>query len=170
MDSLTIRAATEADSCQILEFIRALADFERLSHECEATESRIRATLFGANRCAEALIAELDGQPVGFGIFFQTYSTFLARPGLYLEDLFVQPAHRGKGIGKALLASVAQVAIERGCARLDWAVLDWNSPAWMFYEALGAEPKSDWTVHRMAGDSLAGLAVQGILPKSDQER
>ncbi len=151
-----IRAATAADLPLILEFIRDLAAYERLLHEVEATEEKLRATLFGARPAAECLLAFTDqGTPAGFAVFFTNYSTFLAKPGIYLEDLFVKPEHRGHGLGKALLLHLAKLANDRGCGRMEWAVLDWNQPAIEFYESLGAERKMDWTICRLTGDRLA---------------
>ena len=154
----TVRAATESDVPVLLAFIRELADYEKLTHEVSATEDRLRATLFGPRPFAEALLACADGEPVGFALFFHNYSTFLARPGLYLEDLFVRPAFRGQGIGKLLLATVARLAVERGCGRYEWTVLDWNTPSIRFYESLGAEMKSDWRIMRVTGAALENMA------------
>jgi GNAT superfamily N-acetyltransferase len=155
---LRIRVATEADVPLILDFIRRLAVYERLADRVVATVESLRRTLFGNPRFAEVLIAEADGEPLGFALFFHNYSTFLARPGVYLEDLFVRDEARGRGIGKALLARLAQIAVERGCGRLEWAVLDWNEPAIGFYKKLGAVPQDDWTTFRLTGDSLEALA------------
>src|SRR5579863_7055820 len=135
-NALRIRAATAADVSLILGFIRELAEYEKLSHEVVATEADIRGSLFGAKPVAECVLAELHGQPVGFALFFHNFSTFLGRPGIYLEDLYVRPTERGKGIGRKLLAQLAQLAVERRCGRLEWAVLDWNEPAIRFYENL----------------------------------
>lgn len=159
MSALTIRAAAERDVPLILAFIRELAEYERLLHEVVATEDRLRATLFGPRPAAEVVIAEMEGEPVGFALFFQNYSTFLAQPGIYLEDLYVRPEARGHGIGRALLGHLARVAVERGCGRLEWWVLDWNAPAIGFYRELGAEPMDDWTVYRLAGDALLSVAA-----------
>jgi GNAT superfamily N-acetyltransferase len=158
--ALRIRPATIDDAALITRLIRALAEYERLLHECEATEERVRASLFGERPDAEVVIAEVDGDPAGFALFFHNYSTFLARRGLYLEDLFVVPEHRGRGVGRALLAHLARLAVERDCGRLEWWVLDWNEPALRFYRSLGAEPMSDWTVQRVTGDALRRLAEQ----------
>ena len=158
--SITIRLGERADVPVIAELIRGLARYERLEHEVETTPERLEKTLFGTHRFAETLIAEEDGEAVGFALFFHNYSTFLARPGVYLEDLFVRESHRGKGVGTALLVKLAGIAVERECGRLEWAVLDWNKDAIGFYERLGARPNSDWTVYRLAGDALAGLARQ----------
>jgi GNAT superfamily N-acetyltransferase len=153
-----IRSATEQDIPVILDLIKQLAEYERLTDRVVATEQRLRDTLFGERPAAEVLLATLDGEIAGFAVFFTNYSTFLAKPGLYLEDLFVKPHARGKGIGKALLARLAKIAIERDCGRVDWSVLNWNEPSIRFYEALGAVPLSDWTTYRLTGESLAKLA------------
>lgn len=158
---LAIRPAIEADVSLILRFIRALAEYEKLSHEVVATEADIYAGLFGPKRVAECAIAEWEGAPAGFALFFHNYSTFVGKPGIYLEDLFVLPELRGNGIGKALLAHLAKLARDRGCARLEWAVLDWNAPSIAFYQSLGARPMDDWTVYRLTGDALNKLATQG---------
>jgi GNAT superfamily N-acetyltransferase len=155
---LAIRFATAADTAAILQFIRDLAEYERLSHEVIADEAQLRATLFGVRPAAEVLIAELGDATVGFALFFQSYSTFLARPGLYLEDLFVRPVARGRGIGGALMSACARIATQRNYGRFEWSVLDWNEPALKFYAALGASPQSEWTVQRLVGDPLAELA------------
>jgi GNAT superfamily N-acetyltransferase len=156
---LRIRPATEADVGLILRFIRELAEYERLLHEVVATEERLRATLFGARPAAEVVVADdADGEPLGFALFFHNYSTFLAQPGIYLEDLFVRPEARGRGTGRALLAHLARLARERGCGRLEWWVLDWNESAIRFYRTLGAQPMDDWTVFRLTGDPLVRLA------------
>jgi GNAT superfamily N-acetyltransferase len=156
--TIQIRQATEQDVPVILQLIRSLADYERLSHEVTATEDDLRASLFGEHPAAEVLLAHAGGEPIGFAVFFQSYSTFLGRPGLYLEDLFVLPAWRGQGHGRQLLARVAQLAVERGCGRMEWSVLDWNQPAIDFYKRLGAQPMEQWTVHRLSGAALARLA------------
>jgi GNAT superfamily N-acetyltransferase len=156
---MTIRPATVADVPQILTFIRALADYERLLSAVVATEEGLRAALFGPRPYAEVVLAEADGAPVGFALFFHTFSTFLGQPGIYLEDLFVVPEARGRGVGRALLAHLARLAGARGCGRVEWAVLDWNAPAIRFYESLGAQPNSEWTVYRLTGDPLATLAA-----------
>ena len=157
-ESLAIRAAVEADAPLILHFIRRLAEYERLAHEVVATEDGLRRSLFGEKPAAEVVIAEWAGEPTGFALFFHNFSTFLGRPGVYLEDLYVEPAHRGRGIGRALLAYLARLAVERGCGRLEWAVLDWNEPAIRFYRSLGAAPMDEWTVMRVTGDGLRALA------------
>lgn len=158
---LVIRPATADDAPLVLRLIRGLAEYERLLDECVATEDDVRATLFGSRPQAEVVIAEWEGEPAGFALFFHNYSTFLARRGLYLEDLFVFPAFRGRGIGRALLAHLAALAVERGCGRFEWAVLDWNAPAIGFYRSLGAVPMDEWTVMRVTGDALTRLARGG---------
>ena len=155
---LDIRFARAGDTALVLDFIRGLAEYERLAHEVEADEDGLRETLFGDRPAAEVLIAELDGEPAGFALFFHNYSPFLARPGLYLEDLFVKPELRGNGIGRRLLARLAQIAVERGCGRFEWSVLDWNEPAIRFYEKLGARPMNGWTIFRVTGSALDELA------------
>jgi GNAT superfamily N-acetyltransferase len=155
-----IRPATPGDLPLILSLIRGLAAFEKLLPEVEATEARLGATLFGPQPAAECVLAFADeATPAGFAIFFTNYSTFLARPGLYLEDLFVKPELRGRGIGKALLLHLARLANQRGCGRMEWAVLDWNQPAIDFYESLGAVRKTDWTICRLSGAALARHAA-----------
>ena len=144
-----IRFATENDVPLILRFIRELAEYERLAHAVVATEDTIRRTLFGNPRFAEVLIGEADGEPVGFALFFHNYSTFLGQPGIYLEDLYVRPELRGRGYGRQLLARLAEVARERNCGRLEWAVLNWNEDAIRFYRSLGARPMDEWTVYRL---------------------
>ncbi len=156
--TLSIRPGELQDVPLIAELIRGLARYEKLEHEVTMTEEKLTAHLFGERRYAETLIAEDGGQPVGFALFFHSFSTFLAQPGLYLEDLFVVPARRGAGIGRALLERLAQVAVDRGCGRLEWAVLDWNKDAIRFYERLGAKPNSEWTVYRLTGEPLHALA------------
>jgi GNAT superfamily N-acetyltransferase len=156
--NLRIDSASEADVPVVLQMINALADYEKLAHEVTATEAGVRAALFGDRRYAEAIIGRLDGDPVGFALFFHTFSTFRGAPGLYLEDLFVYPQWRGRGFGRRLLAEVARVAVERGCHRLEWAVLDWNEPAIGFYRRAGAWPVEDWTVFRLTGEPLQRLS------------
>lgn len=153
-----IRFATPADTFTILGFIRELADYEKLTHEVTATEEQLRATLFGPRPFAEALVASMDGKPAGFAVFLYNYSTFLAKPGIYLEDLYVTPAFRGKGLGKKLITLVAQIALERGCGRYEWSVLDWNKPSIDFYESLGAEMHPDWRRMRVMGEKLEAMA------------
>lgn len=152
-----IRAATKADVSIILSFIKKLADYERLSHEVVATEETLRKTLFGRRRTAEVAIGYFNREPVGFVLYFHNYSTFLGRPGIYIEDLFVDEAFRRRGFGTALLRYVAGVANERRCGRLEWSVLDWNEPAINFYKKLGAVPMSEWTVFRVTGKELEKL-------------
>jgi GNAT superfamily N-acetyltransferase len=156
----TIADARREDVPLILRFIRELADYERLSHEVVATEAALAATLFGAKPGAEVLIARHADEPAGFALFFPNYSTFLAKPGIYLEDLYVTPSLRGRGVGLALLATVARRAVERGCGRLEWSVLDWNEPALGFYRKLGAQPMAEWTVQRLTGDALSALGAR----------
>ncbi len=156
-----IRPATEDDVPIILSLIRELAEYERLSHEVVATEGLLRETLFGERRGAEVLIACCKGAPVGFALFFHSFSTFLGRPGIYLEDLYVKPEFRGRGIGRALLTHLARLAKERGCGRLEWAVLDWNEPAIKLYKSIGAVPMDEWTVYRVTGEALETLATRG---------
>lgn len=156
--SIRIESATREDIPLILALIKGLADYERLLRDCVATEELLRETLFGEKKFAEVVIAYYDNQPAGFALFFHNYSTFLARPGIYLEDLYVLPELRGKGIGKALLVHLAKIAKERNCGRLEWAVLDWNEPAIAFYKGLGAVPLDDWTVFRVTGKALDALA------------
>ena len=158
--ALRLRAATAADVPTILRLIRGLAEYERLLHECEATEAQLHATLFGERPQAEVVLAEWEGAPAGFALFFHNYSTFLARRGLYLEDLFVFPEFRGRGIGRALLVHLAGLAAERRCGRLEWAVLDWNEPAIRFYRKIGARGMDEWRVQRLSGEALATLAAR----------
>lgn len=157
---LTLRAAESRDAELILALVRELAEYEKLSGEVVADAERIRTALFGPRPAAEVVIAEYEGAPAGFALFFTNFSTFLGRSGIYLEDLFVRPAHRRHGIGRALLAHLAQLATARGCGRLEWAVLDWNEPAIQFYRELGARPMDEWTVFRVTDDALAALAAQ----------
>ena len=161
--SVVLRAPTEGDVPAILSLIQGLADYERLRPECVATEERLRATLFGASPRAEVVLAVMDdGAIAGFALFCSNYSTFLAQPGIWLEDLFVYPEFRGHGIGRALLAHLAQLAINRDCGRVEWAVLDWNAPAIAFYETVGARGMTEWTTYRLTGDSLAALASGAV--------
>jgi len=155
----TIRAATETDVPVLLRMIRALAEYEKLSHEVVATEAVLRGALFGANPVAEAVLGYAGPEPVAFAVFFRTFSTFLGAPGLYLEDIFVEPPWCGRGLGKRLLAHLAETALGRGCTRLEWAVLDWNAPAIRFYRSLGAEPRGAWTVYRLGTADLRRLSV-----------
>ena len=153
-----VREAAGDDVPLILSFIRELAEYERLSHEVVATEKALRESLFGKRRYAEVLIAEHDGAPAGFALFFHNFSTFLGKPGIYLEDLYVKPEFRGAGIGSKLLAHLAGLARRRRCGRLEWWVLDWNEPSIGFYKKLGAVPMDDWTVYRVSGEALEDLA------------
>ena len=159
MPGVEIRQASEEDVPLILCFIRELAEYERLSDDVVATEETLRRNLFGERRAAEVLISEYDGTPAGFALFFHNFSTFLGRPGIYLEDLYVRPEFRGVGIGRALLVRLAKLARERDCGRLEWSVLDWNEPSIGFYERLGAVAMDDWTVYRVTGGALDDLAA-----------
>jgi len=157
--AIHIRPALESDVAVILRFITELAVYEKAEHEVLATESSLTATLFGPHAVPRALICEIDNQPMGFAIYFFSYSTWLARNGLYLEDLYVSPAGRGRGAGRALLQHLARLAVERGCGRFEWSVLDWNTPAIDFYRAAGAKPQDEWIRYRMAGDDLKAFAA-----------
>ena len=159
-EEFRVRPAAEHEVAVILGFIRELAEYEHLAHEVVATEEELRASLFGARRYAEVVFGCLNDEPVGFALFFHSYSTFLGRPGLYLEDLYVRPAARGRRVGLRLLAWLAQTAVERGCGRLEWAVLDWNEPAIGFYQKLGAVVKDEWKIFRVTGTALARLAAR----------
>jgi GNAT superfamily N-acetyltransferase len=159
MSKLRIVSAIESDLTVILGFIQELAQYEKLAHEVTATEDRLRETLFGAKPAAEVLLAYWQDECAGFAVFFTNYSTFLAQPGLYLEDLYVRPHLRCKGIGLALLRRLARIATERRCGRLEWAVLDWNQPAIGFYKKLGAVPLDQWTTYRLRGDALRMLVA-----------
>jgi GNAT superfamily N-acetyltransferase len=155
----TLRAAEPSDVPTILRCIRGLAEYERLAHQCVATEALLRESLFGPEPSAEVVLAFQGEVPSGFALWFRSYSTFLARPGIYLEDLFVFPAFRGQGLGRRLLAHLARTAAERGYGRVEWAVLDWNVDAVRFYESLGAVAMGDWTTYRVTGDALTDLAA-----------
>jgi GNAT superfamily N-acetyltransferase len=159
MKKLNIRPAAQQDAKEILRFINALAEYEKLQDEVHATEAKLIETMFpqSGNPAAEVQLAFLDETPVGFALYFSNYSTFLARSGIYLEDLFVDPEARGQGVGEALLRTVASVAVERGAGRLEWSVLDWNKPAIDFYRRLGANPMSEWTTFRVDGAALLAL-------------
>ncbi len=161
MPELEIRAATEDDVPLILSLIKQLAGYERLSHEAVATEETLRASLFGERQVAETLLAHLGDDPAGFALFFYNFSTFLDRPGIYLEDLYVRPEYRGAGVGRVLLVHLAGLARHRDCGRLEWSILDWNEPAIGFYESIGASPVSGWTVYRVTGRALEELAARG---------
>jgi GNAT superfamily N-acetyltransferase len=156
-----IDPAQQRDTAVLLSLIRALADYERLTHLVVGTEAQLREELFGARPVIEAVVGWEDGRAVAFALYFHNFSTFLARRGLYLEDLFVVPEARGRGYGKALMRHVARVAVERGCGRFEWAVLDWNQPAIDFYRSLGAEVLPDWRICRLTGESLAALGRRG---------
>ena len=158
--SIRIRSATKEDVPVVAELIRGLARYEKLEHEVVMTEDLLVAGLFGKRPYAEVVLAVDEDRPVGFALFFHNFSTFLGRPGIYLEDLFVVPEERGSGVGRALLEHLARLAVDRGCGRLEWAVLDWNRDAIAFYERLGARPNSDWTVYRLTGEALTTLAGQ----------
>jgi GNAT superfamily N-acetyltransferase len=157
---ITLRLATQRDVPQILAFIQGLAEYEKLANQVVATEASLMQTLFGDKPYAEVVIAEYQQQAAGFALFFHNYSTFLAKPGIYLEDLFVLPQFRGKGLGKTLLSYLAKLAVERDCGRLEWSVLDWNQPAIDFYQAQGASMLHDWRINRVTGDKLQHLAAQ----------
>jgi GNAT superfamily N-acetyltransferase len=155
---LVLRSAGPADLPTILALIRALAEYEKLAHAVTATEDVLRASLFGPRPAAEVVLACLGEEVAGFAVFFQNFSTFVGRPGLYLEDLFVRPEYRGRGYGRELLVHLARVAVERGCGRVEWSVLDWNEPAIGFYRSVGARPMDEWTVFRLTGPALEALA------------
>ncbi|NKB69429.1 MAG: GNAT family N-acetyltransferase [Candidatus Latescibacteria bacterium] len=159
MNEFRLRPATADDVPLILDFIRQLAAYERLSHEVVATQADLQRTLFGPRPAAEVVIGFIDDEAAGFALFFHNYSTFLGQQGIYLEDLFVAPTHRGKGLGKALLVHLAGLAVERNCGRLEWSVLDWNEPALEFYRSLEAVAMDEWTVHRVTGQTLEKLAA-----------
>jgi GNAT superfamily N-acetyltransferase len=159
MSNLRIVPATELDIPVILELIQALAEYEKLADHVTATPAQLRETLFGSKAAAEVVLAHWEEECAGFAVFFATYSTFLAQPGIYLEDLYVKPHLRGKGIGLALLRHLAGIANERGCGRLEWSVLDWNEPSIHFYKKLGAVPMDEWTRYRLTGAALNGLAL-----------
>ncbi len=155
-----IRNASADDCSLILTFIEELAEYEKLRHEVTATAAILRDSLFGARPYAEALIAEHEQQPVGYALFFHNFSTFTGRPGIYLEDIYVRPQLRGRGFGKCLLAYLASLAVERGCARVEWSVLDWNEPSIQFYRSIGAVPMDEWTVQRLHGEALTRFAAE----------
>jgi len=161
MSDTRVREASEGDVPLLLTFIRELADYEKLSHEVVATEEGLRESLFAGRRYAEVLIAEHDGAPAGFALYFHNFSTFLGKPGIYLEDLYVRPEFRGSGIGRQLLVKLAHLALQRGCGRLEWSVLDWNEPSIGFYRQLGAVAMDDWTVYRVSDDALRKLGGGG---------
>lgn len=154
-----IRVASADDTKVICELIRGLAEYERLTHAVVFDEDQMCTFLFGPRPYAEVLLAEEDGQVVGFALFFHNFSTFQGRPGIYLEDIFVRPEYRGRGHGKALLSTIARLAVERGCGRVEWSVLNWNEPSIAFYRSLGAVPLDEWTTYRLSGDNLRALAA-----------
>ena len=160
MEPLAFRAARREDVPLILEMIRALAEYEQLLSEVVATESVLEEWLFDKEK-AEVLFPMLEGKEIGFALYFHNFSTFLGRAGLYLEDLYIQPEYRGRGYGRKVLQKLAQIAVERGCGRLEWWCLDWNAPSIAFYKNLGAQPMDEWTVYRLTGDTLRGLAEDG---------
>ena len=155
-----IDPATEADVPLVLRMIRSLGEYEKLSHEVVATESTLREALFGGRPYAEVVIGYAGDEPAGFALFFHNFSTFLSAPGLYLEDLFVEPKWRGQGLGRLLLTHLAKIAVDRGCRRMEWSVLNWNDPAIGFYKRLGAAPQDEWSVFRLAGDTLTALGAE----------
>jgi len=155
---IVIRTAAEKDVPEILNFIKALAEYEKLSDDVSANEEQLKKTLFGKNKFVEVIIADYKNEPAGFMLFFHNYSTFLGKPGIYLEDLFVKPEFRGKGIGKLLLAYLGKLAVERDCGRIEWSVLDWNEPSISFYKSFGAKPMDEWTVFRVTGNAIGNLA------------
>ena len=156
--TFNIRPAVEEDAAVILSLIKELADYEHLFHEVAATENDIRKSLFGERPFAETLIGEYEGLPISFALFFHTFSTFVGKPGIYLEDLYIQPAHRGKGFGSKMLAHIAALARERDCGRFEWSVLNWNTPAIRTYEKLDASPMKEWILYRLSGEALNRLA------------
>lgn len=158
ISAVTIRPAREDEVPLVLQFVRELAEYEHLLHEVVATEAGLRRCLFGPRPYAEVVFACLEAEPVGFALFFHNYSTFLGQPGIYLEDLFVRPSVRGKGVGQALLQWLAAEAVSRGCGRLEWAVLDWNEPAIRFYRSLGARAMDEWGIFRLTGEALKNVA------------
>jgi GNAT superfamily N-acetyltransferase len=160
IDGFILRFANRDDIPLILELIRGLAEYEKLAHECIATEDRLRESLFSERPYAEVLVGEYEATPVGFALFFHTFSTFLAKPGIYLEDLFVKPVWRGRGFGGAMLAYLAHIAVHRECGRLEWSVLDWNEEAIRFYERLGATPMDGWTTFRLTGETLQAVSAR----------
>ena len=161
--AVTVRRAGAEDAALVLDFIQQLARYEKLEHHCVATVDQVRATLFGPDSKAEALLAFADGNPAGFAVYFYSYSTFLAKPGIYLEDLFVKPELRGRGIGKRLFKELLKTAEGNRCGRLEWSVLDWNAPAIAFYESLGASAQQEWIRYRLGEDQISQLAAGGTL-------
>ena len=159
--SVEIKKALKSDVPAILEFIKGLAEYEKLAHEVVATEEDLEKTLFGDKSHAEVLFIEENGTKVGFALFFHSYSTFLAKNGIYLEDLYIKPEYRGRGYGKKMFIHLAALAVERRCGRFEWSVLDWNTPAIEFYQSMGSVPMSEWTMHRLTGPALLQVASQG---------
>jgi GNAT superfamily N-acetyltransferase len=157
---INLRVANESDVALILNFIKALAEYEKLSHEVTATDELLKQKLFGEKQVAEVILAFYKNEPAGFALFFHNFSTFIGKPGIFLEDLFVKPEYRSKGIGKILLSYLGVLAVERDCGRIEWAVLDWNDPAIKFYKKLGAKPMDEWTVFRVTGETIHDLANQ----------
>ncbi|MGD8260738.1 MAG: GNAT family N-acetyltransferase [Desulfobacterales bacterium] len=166
----TIRPATENDVPVILALIKELAEYEKLSHEVSATVDNINSSMFGERAYAESLIGVLEGNPISFALFFHNYSTFLGKPGIYLEDLYVKPQHRGNGFGRKMLAYLARLAKERNCGRFEWSVLNWNAPAIRAYEKLGAKPMNEWILYRLTGNALDRLAGEGRLDDNAIDR
>jgi GNAT superfamily N-acetyltransferase len=162
MKDFTIRAATHSDAKTILSFIKSLAEYEKLSHEVIATEQGIEKALFGDTPFAKALIAYYEEIPVGIALYFYNFSTFLGKPGIYLEDLFVMPEYRKRGFGKALLTKLAQIAIDEDCGRVEWSVLKWNKPSIDFYESIEAKPMDEWTIYRLSGENISKLAKTNL--------
>jgi GNAT superfamily N-acetyltransferase len=160
-DGFIIRPAQERDTALLLDFIRRLADYEKRLHEVTATEEDIKSVIFD-RKIAEAIIAEYKGNPAGFAIFFHNFSTFLGKPGIYIEDLFVSPESRGKGLGKRLFSYIAQLAVKRNCGRIEWTVLTWNEPAINFYKKIGAVPKNEWMLYKLSGHALEELSLGDI--------
>lgn len=163
MSVFQIRPAEKADAATMLRFIKELAEYEKALHEVTATVADLESSLFGARAYAEAVIAELDGKPVGFALFFHNFSSWHGKPGLYLEDLYVTPEVRGKGYGKQLLIHLAEIAKQRGCPRFEWWCLDWNKPALNFYRSVGAKPMDEWTVQRMEADAIDALVLEAAV-------
>ena len=159
MPRIEIRPATPPDVPLIIAFLNELATYEKLAHEVVATEADMHAALFGERPVIETVIGSLDGEPVGYALYFPTFSTFLGKPGLYLEDLYVRPAARGFGVGRKMLEHLARITVERGWGRLEWSVLDWNEPSIAFYKKMGAKPMDEWTVFRLTGEALGKLAL-----------
>jgi GNAT superfamily N-acetyltransferase len=162
-DKIRLRYAEEGDTPLILEFIRALAEYEHLLDQVTADEAGLRRFIFQEKK-AEVIICEYEGAPAGFALFFHNFSTFVGKPGIYIEDLFVKPLFRGKGLGKALLSSIARIAAERDCGRLEWACLNWNEPSIAFYKSQGAAPLEEWTTYRLRGEKIKALGAGGVLP------